>query len=190
MDQAWARLKKAAISNQKISYWFLKVRNLYRKILYQNWIAYFNWTGTKPTVSKTYDTIFSDTKYQRCYFEMYQNIIIFLLQLSVSNCFKPIVPFCVRVLPIVITWNRVFLSEFGGKLRLCFGKMTWNRVFLSETGEKLRLCLKLIISESYLFVNMKWLQFKISWFMTIYIRKTKVFIKSVLRIVVFISYHI
>jgi hypothetical protein len=92
--------------------------------------------------------------------------------------------------PIKMTWNRVFLSETGGKSRLCFGKTIWNQVFfsetsrksrlcfgkpiwnrafLSETSEKLRLCLKVIISELCLFVFMKWLQFKKSWLMTIFI---------------------
>jgi hypothetical protein len=64
----------------------------------------------------------------------------FLLKLLVSNHFKPIVPFCARVLPIVTTWNLVLLCESCGKSRLCFGKTIWNWVFLSETGGKLKLC--------------------------------------------------
>jgi len=59
--QAWARFKKATILKRKISYQFLKVRNLYQKISYRNWIADSCRTSTKPTVSKTYDMIFSDT---------------------------------------------------------------------------------------------------------------------------------
>jgi hypothetical protein len=45
---------------------------------------------------------------------------LFLLQLSVSTCFKPIVPFCVQVLPIVTPWNRVSLIETGEKSRFMF----------------------------------------------------------------------
>jgi hypothetical protein len=75
-----------------------------------------------------------------------------------------------------MTWNWVFLSETCWKLRICFGKMTWNWEFLSETSEKLRFCLKSIILELCLFVDMKWLQFEKSQFMTIHIWKTKIFI--------------
>jgi len=64
----------------------------------------------------------------------------FLLKSLVSNHFKPIIPFCARVLPIVTTWNLVLLCESCGKSRLCFGKTIWNWIFLSETGGKLRLC--------------------------------------------------
>jgi hypothetical protein len=130
-------------------------------------------------------------------------IYCFFLLLSVSDHYKPIVPFCVRVYPSkwhetdyfsvklvkieIMFWEnnmKLSISQWNWwKIEIMFWetdmKLIWNQVFLCEIGEKSRLCLKLIISELCQFVNLKWLQFKKSQFMTVFIQ---IFIKKDLDI--------
>ncbi len=122
------KIEKGAISNQKISYQFLKVRNWYGKKSYQNLIAYTGWAGTKLKVSKTYNMIFSYTKYQwtavcidgnrGAISRKSWNISFFALVIN----FKPFqthwTVLCLS-LPIETTWNWVFLSETG-KINIVF----------------------------------------------------------------------
>ncbi len=72
--------------------------------------------------------IFHYTKYHQCYFEKISKYIVFSsfigFRLFQTHC--TVLCLC---LPIETTWNWVFLSETGEKLRLCFWKMIWNRVF-------------------------------------------------------------
>jgi hypothetical protein len=179
---------RSRIRKYRIGFWKLEIN--IKKILYRNLITYTCWAGTKLKVSKTYNTIFWDTKYQWCYFKKISKYIVFFALVISFKLFQTHCTILCSWLPIEMTWNRVFLSETDEKLRLCFGKMIWNWVFLSETGgklrlyfgkmiwnwvflsetsEKSRLCLKLIISELCLFVDTKQLQFKKSGFMTVFI---------------------
>jgi hypothetical protein len=157
-------------------------------------------TNGLTNISKTYDMIFCDTKNHRCYFKKISKCIILL---SVSDRFKPIVPFCVCVYPLkwheteyfsvkpVKNWDYVLGKQY--ETEYFSVKLVENRDYVLgnryETDMKpsislwnwwkSRLCLKLIISELCQFVNLKWLKFKKSQFMTVFIR---IFIKKDLNI--------
>ncbi len=83
---------------------------------------FLRWNRYNPRVSRNFDLRISYTKYQWCYFEIYQNVIGFCFNYQ----FQIIYPLD----------NFVFLF-----CEITFGKTTWNWVFVSETGIKSRLCL-------------------------------------------------
>jgi hypothetical protein len=67
--------------------------------LYWNFILNTGWSGIKPTYWKLSIWYFAIQNTSGAISRKYQNISFFLL-LSVSDRFKPIVPFCVRVYPL------------------------------------------------------------------------------------------
>jgi len=140
--QGWARLKnlQSWIGKYCISFWKLEID--IKKYCIKIELLF----PVEPALNWHIENLQYDIFWYKIPTVLFRDILKynhFLLQSSVSSHFKLIVPFCVCVLPIVTTWNRVFLSETGGKSRLCFGKTTWNWVF-----DYLR------------FVNMKRLQLK------------------------------
>ncbi len=154
-----------------LPYQFLKVRNRYWKFWNPNWMVFFKWKWYNPRISKNYDSIISDTKYQWCYFEKYRNIIIFcfvdiwLLDTCrvIGIWLLDICSFIVKMIPnqVFFWWKVEIMSVKLVEIQNYVWEKTLNWVFLSETSGKLRLCVKsevkLIISGLCLFGNMIWL---------------------------------
>ncbi len=104
---------------------------------YQNLIVNTGWTGIKTTYRKLMIQYFAIQNTISAITRKYWNTVI-----SSLIGFRPFQTHCTILcscLPIEMTWNRVFLSETGEKLRLWSGKTIWNQVFLSENSGKSRL---------------------------------------------------
>ncbi len=86
----------------------------------------------KTDTSKTYNTIFCDTKYQVLFWENIK-ICHFFLLLSVSDHFKTIVPLCVRVYPFndmklsISQWNQLKIEIMSWESDMKPSISQWNR---------------------------------------------------------------
>jgi hypothetical protein len=145
------------------------------KIPYWNWIAYSGWTSPKLTVSKTYDTIFSDTKYQQCYFEIYRNIIVFCFSYQFWTVSNPLYSFKFMFYPLKWHETEYFSVKLVKNLYYVLGKWHETEYFSVKLGENLDYVLGKQYESEYfwvkpvknwdyvwnwlsLFVNLKWLQ--------------------------------
>jgi hypothetical protein len=120
--------KHALYRYRFLLYQFLKLQNWYRWLSHQNFLPNTGLASIKLTYQKLMIQYFATQNNISAISRKYQDISF----LSSFIGFRPFQTHCTILcscLPIEMTWNQVFLSETGGKLRLCFGKMIWNWVF-------------------------------------------------------------